>query len=272
VHWGAIWLTEGIIMKKLLLAGISLTALVAGPATAADLGRPVYRPVVVAAPVYSWTGFYIGANAGYTGSRADVVTVLPTAGAVGAAIAAADSPSATGNGFTSGAQAGYNYQTGILVWGIEADINFFRTNASQAINTAIGGIPVTSNNSVNTDWMATVRPRIGVAVSRALFYATGGWAVTNASYNTSFTGGGVLETATASNTRSAWTVGGGLEYALLHNWSAKIEYLYLDFGHLSATGFVGPVPFNHDVHLTSNLVRAGLNYKFGYAAAPAVYK
>jgi outer membrane immunogenic protein len=105
--------------------------------------------------------------------------------------------------------------------------------------------------------MATVRLRIGVAANRALFYATGGWAVTNASYNTLFTAvANPTETASASNTRSGWTVGGGLEYALLHNWSAKIGYLYMDFGHLSTTGFFGGViPFNHDVHLKSNSAR-----------------
>jgi outer membrane immunogenic protein len=268
-------------MEKLLLAGAVLAVLIPSRAIAADAAARVDR--AVAAPVFSWTGFYIGANAGYAWSKADVVTtIFPTpVPANEAAVAAADSPSLTGNGFTGGGQAGFNYQTGVFVWGIEADINYFRTTGSQ-VTTALfpaGGGLFTTNNSFSTNWMATVRPRLGVAFDRALFYATGGWAVTNASYNTVFTSvAGNFEGATVSTTRSGWTVGGGWEYAFLGNLSAKIEYLYMDFGHLSATAsslFLG-VPdgltFTHDVHLRSNVVRVGLNYKFGYTPAPTVYK
>jgi outer membrane immunogenic protein len=231
-------------------------------------------PPPVVAP-FTWTGFYIGANAGGAWSRTDVTTILnpllipPN----DAAIAAADSPRLTGSGFTGGAQAGFNYQMGFAVWGLEADINDFRTSGSKTVNSIypLGGGPLTASNSFSTSWLATVRPRLGViAFDRGLIYATGGLAVTHFQYNTVFTDtGGDFEAASISTTRAGWTVGGGLEYALRGNWSAKIEYLHLDFGKLSTSGLdLGVETLAHSVSLTSDLVRAGLNYQFPIAAHP----
>jgi outer membrane immunogenic protein len=126
-------------MKKLLLAGISFAALVAGPTMAADLARPAYVPPVpvVYAPVWSWTGFYVGANAGYAWGRSDLNSFIVCPDGIGSGtcpisqasnlsnIASGASGSATANGFTGGIQAGYNWQIGALVLGAELDFNSF---------------------------------------------------------------------------------------------------------------------------------------------------
>ncbi|MGA2257303.1 MAG: outer membrane protein [Thermoguttaceae bacterium] len=257
-------------MRKILIAGVAATAFCGAPALAADMA--VKAPPPPPAPVYSWTGFYIGANAGGAWSKADVTsTFAPGANANIVALDAADSPSLTGSGFTGGGQAGFNYQAGAVVWGVEADINALRTSGSQVNNAnfPIGGVAFTTTNSFSTSWLATVRPRIGVAFDRTLLYATGGLAVTHLNYSTLFTSAaGNFETANLSTTRTGWTVGGGLEYAWSANWSAKIEYLYMNFGNASISApdfFLGVQDgtITNSVHLTSNLVRAGLNYRFG---------
>jgi outer membrane immunogenic protein len=124
-------------MKKLLLAGAGFAALAAGPAFAADLARPVYRAPVVYAPVASWTGFYVGANAGYAWGDSDVTSIFAcpsgvcpfrnpvnlatfTAGGTGSA--------SKGSGFTGGVQAGYNWQVGNIVAGAEVDYNAFHVD------------------------------------------------------------------------------------------------------------------------------------------------
>src|SRR6516165_7014632 len=286
-------------MKKLLLTSIAFTALIAGPATAADLARPVYRrPVVVAAPVYSWTGFYVGGNVGYAWSHASLDhpsifapnCVGPACPGLLAAMAAPQNM--TSNGFTGGFQAGANYQTGPWVVGIEADIESFRLRNSFAfgpirlIPPPAPGSPITltSSGSVDTNWLATVRPRVGVAFANFLVYATGGVAFTKQNNTLNdvgiTTGGGpftgtVGAFAVTSSRDVGWTAGGGIEYAFAPQWSLKAEYLHLDFG--SATASAGatnqpppalcPCGFTDAVltvttHLRADIVRVGLNYQF----------
>jgi outer membrane immunogenic protein len=250
-------------MKKLLLGAVVLFALAAaGPANAEP-------------PGWTWNGFYIGVNAGYAWSTVDVVTTggncCRPSSQNELAIIAADSASLKPSGFTGGGQAGINYQRGHVVLGLEGDVNSFHASASQTTGINIlDGRRFVSTNSINTDWLATFRARGGLAFDRLLIYATGGGALTRISYNTQESGSdGNLEIAALSNTRVGWVVGGGLEYAFANNWSLKGEYLHLDFGHVSTAGpniFMGVWDGNiyfHDVRLRSNIVRAGLNYKFG---------
>ncbi len=258
-------------MRNILIGIVAFVALDGTAAIAADI--PLKAPATTDA--YSWTGFYLGANAGGAWSSADVTSTInpvlnPPADAI---LDAADSPSLRGSGFTGGGQLGFNYQSGFAVWGIEADFDYFRTSGSQTVTSEFpggGGVSITTVNSFGTNWLATVRPRLGIAFDRTLIYATGGLAVADLSYNTLFTSSASnFEGAAFSKTRAGWTVGGGLEAALAGNWTAKVEYLYMDFGSADVTaptffvGFPDGLAITHSVHLTNNLVRAGINYRLG---------
>jgi outer membrane immunogenic protein len=140
-----------------------------------------------------------------------------------------------------------------------------------------------TNTSLDTDWLFTSRGRLGwAATPRLLLYATGGLAVTNLKVGNSFvTSNNPANTSTGassqSETRAGWTVGAGTEWAFYHNWTLKAEYLYVNFRSISTTAFVNsnfatPDVFTTSADLKANIVRVGLNYKFGYAAAPAVYR
>src|ERR1043165_6809720 len=297
-------------MKRTAAATVGLLALLAGPAIAADL--PMKAPVAaaVAAPAWNWTGFYIGAHGGGTWGRAEIThSAIPAlAGEAfpedAAAVTAASSPLLNPNGYVAGGHAGFNYQTRSFVWGIEGDFSYFRLRASSAgtfpfPSTLAGGIigppTLTFNTSteISTDWLLTVRPRLGFAAGNALFYTTGGLAVTNEKVN-QVTGvlNGATFTSSISETRLGWTVGGGIEYMLSPNWTIRAEYLHLDFGTASGPGvnnvpagvlgnlpctagqavITGPGTYTGcsiSSRLTAELVRAGITYKFG-GAEPVV--
>jgi outer membrane immunogenic protein len=286
-------------MKRLLLAGISFAALVAGPATAADLARPVYRAPVVYAPVASWTGFYVGGNVGYAWATDDYTLTTPQlfTGAfppINAAPGAAGTGSLTPRGETGGFQAGYNYQIQRLVVGAEVDFDALALHNTSTLATifppgfgnVFSGLPLTSSSTMRTDWLVTARARVGYTPwDRLLVYVTGGAAWTQVHYsetNTySFTGGVDVETGSITQTRGAWTIGGGAEFVLFGQWTAKAEYLYANFGTVTTQAFIPAIgfapsagaPFIHTADLKTNIVRVGLNYRFpSYAAAPAVYK
>lgn len=245
-------------------------------AFAADLPpAPVYTKAPPVAAPYSWTGFYVGGNVGGAWGTSDATSSIgPGFNPVNAAfLNALDSPTLKPSGFTGGLQAGYNYQAGNVVFGVEADFDYFELSRSFAASAPIpiGGGTFNVSSSVKTDWLFTARPRIGYAAGNALVYATGGLAVTNIRYKENFFDTppfpfGDIESSSVSSTRAGWTVGGGVEYALSNQWSAKLEYLYADFGSVSTTGtdiFIGLpyTTFAHNVDLRTNIVRGGINYK-----------
>jgi outer membrane immunogenic protein len=178
-------------MKKILLSSVALLGLATG-AVAADLPsrRAAPAPIIAAAPLFTWTGFYVGVNAGYGWSDDDFDSV---------ALADDDND----GGFVGGAQVGYNYQIGSFVVGLEGDIQYADFGREGAF--VVGG---TTYDVDNSDWFGTVRARAGVAFDRALIYATGGFAF--------------------ADEATGWTVGGGVEYAFTNNLSAKIEGLYVN--------------------------------------------
>jgi len=229
----------------LALAAVATIALGATAASAADLGqRPVYKaqpPMVVAA--YNWSGFYIGGHLGYGWSKTDVHDHLTGL-----------SGSADPSGFLGGGQIGFNWQTGAFVFGIEGDGSW--TNADGSRTFSNGAVVTMEHN-----WYATLTGRVGYAVDNWLWYVKGGGAWSDADYTVVGPAGG---TGSRSGTRSGWTVGTGLEWALAPNWSAKIEYNYLDFGNegIGATNF--------DVDTRVHLVKLGLNYRFDWGKAPVV--
>ena len=185
---------------------------------------------------------------------------------------ASDTHSVTpnGSGFTGGVQVGCNWQGAgsPLVLGVEADFNGSSLKESAtvafAINPVSGFTAHTENNTKDVTCFSTFRGRLGYAADRWLVYATGGLAVAhiNSSLNLLFLGGSYI--GSDSRTRTGYTVGGGLEYAFTNKWSAKFEYLYLDFGTytFSSPNTAIPIAWATDVRASEHIARLGLNYKF----------
>jgi outer membrane immunogenic protein len=186
-------------------------------------------------------------------------------------IGAAGAQSIKPNGFTGGLEAGYNLQAGNIVYDLEGDIESFRLKGSATsgpvvyLSAPATTFTVTSNAS--TSWLATARGRVGVAANNWLFFATGGAAFTNLSGNFTFTDTftPASEAVSFSKTKTGYTMGGGAEAGLWGNWSVKAEYLYVNFGTISATGSLAQIPtqpLSHSIDLKANIARLGLNYRF----------
>ena len=270
-------------MKKFLLA---ITSVVLGTASAmaADLASQ-YTKAPVMASSYNWTGFYVGANVGGQWGSADPTTSTvwtPTgyfAISSVPAIAAVGAQSVNSSSVTGGFTAGYNWQVNHAVFGLEGDINYFGFKGSatgSAVYPCCAPTAFTVSSQVSADWLATIRGRIGfLATPSWLLYATGGAAIAEVKGNFNFTDtfAAATESAAIRDTRVGWTAGAGTEYAVGNGWSLKAEYLYVDLGRASATStnlaaFVPAIAFpsnvyTHSVDIKSNIVRVGVNYKFG---------
>ncbi|HEX3502336.1 MAG TPA: outer membrane protein [Xanthobacteraceae bacterium] len=222
-------------MKRLCFALIGLMALT-GTAAAADLGRPAPAPYYKAPPAfvpYSWTGFYVGINGG---------------GAWGSSNWDLNGGRNISGGLVGGT-VGYNYQFGQAVFGVEGDIDWADINGTSSTATCPLGCKTSDS------WLATVRGRLGYAADRFMPFVTGGLAVGDIrAQSPGF--------ATQSNTNAGWTLGGGLEAALTQNWTVKAEYLYVDLGKMNCGLNCGGGLTNDNVSFHSNILRAGLNYKF----------
>ncbi len=282
-------------MKKPSIASFALLASIGG-AVAADM--PVKAPIAVP---FSWTGFYIGVNAGYSWGRVrdnlDATSsvrerIFRTADATLISDVTVAGPSfALGgrtevDGWVAGGQIGYNWQANRFVFGIELDIQATGQDGSSSFcSTAacgVGSVLVVASHELN--WFGTARLRAGFLLTDTiLIYATGGLAVADldSTYTAGLVGFGTASAST-SDTRVGWVIGGGAEAALSRNWSIKAEYLYLDLGDTnnsagSATSSVNllGVPgqgFNTIIDTTvnasartrwtDNIVRVGLNYRF----------
>ena len=261
-------------MKKLITAGIATAAHALGAsANAADLPvRPVYKAPVMAPVVYNWTGFYVGLNVGYSFGRTNTDFIVPFTSTL--------DPSADMKGVLGGGQIGYNWQTGVWVFGLEADIQGTGQKSSiplSAVSTACPGVfiavvlcPNTGGFDQKLPWFGTFRGRIGVAAAPTwLLYVTGGLAYGEVKSDLTVTSGGVTVLGSARETKAGYAVGAGTEWAFAgSNWTAKLEYLYVDLGRVSGT-FVGPVAFSS--RITDNIVRIGVNYRFGDGAVVARY-
>jgi len=225
------------LIQRGLVAAIFL-AVAPMAAQAADLPpqgpAPSYKapPYVPPEPAFAtWSGFYVGVNVGYGFGKSDwsspAVSLSP-------------------KGFIAGGTLGYNMQTGTWVWGFEGDFNY--SDIKETDDSCSAG-----SCETKLSWLGTARGRIGYAGwNNFLPYITGGGAF-----------GGLKASSNlgnASTTKIGWTAGAGLEYAFMSNWSAKVEYLYMDLGSFdcnacSATG-------SNSVDFTANLVRGGINYRF----------
>jgi outer membrane immunogenic protein len=268
----------------------------ANSALAADLPAPVYtKAPVYVDPGYNWTGFYLGGNLGYSwGRSSDTSTFTNGAGT----LLSTSVGRSNLDGIVGGGQAGYNWQMQSWVWGLEGDIQGTGERGSRDISCATGvctpstittttrtapgffaaapptvttttitpGLAIPATLTQKIDWFGTVRARGGVLVTpRVLFYATGGLAYGQVNSSETISG----SPFSASETRVGYTVGGGIEGAIGGNWTAKLEYLFVDLGRTSGS-FATTIPAsgggtlasNYSSHVTDNVLRFGVNYNF----------
>ena len=227
-------------------AGVVASSLATYAMADGPYGRATEVFVPLPPPPFTWRGFYFGGNLGgawTTGTLTDRLTEA--------------SFSTDHSGFISGVQIGYNFQVDNLVFGIEGDFDW--TSLGDTSNRlAVPGVG-TLQASAETQWITTLAARIGLTLERALVYVKigGGWVRNEASITNQTTGTSV----TASNTNGGWLVGGGVEYALTPNWTAKFEYDLLALSDQTGPGIIGrPDSFNFERDVQT--VRFGINYKF----------
>jgi outer membrane immunogenic protein len=260
------------------LIGLTLTSVVVlASANAADMYRAPeglggYKDGPV--PYLSWTGFYGGLSAGGAWSSNDVV--LNGLGGPAWNPYYPDpfrTRTVEGSGFIGGGQIGYNRQFDKIVAGIEADISGLSADGSLSTSGPGPNDPYKLLLSEKLDWLATVRGRLGYLVTGStLFYATAGLAVGGVSLKSNLDFTLTHYDTSGSDTKTGYTVGGGVEHALTSSWSVKAEYLFYDLGKTTLTA--NPSPPNPPFQTSSsfeekgNIVRAGINYHFGSAYEP----
>ena len=251
-------------MKKLLLA--TAVAMMAAPAIAADLPSraappppgPVMAPsaarTVTVLPTFTWSGFYAGIQGGYAFGAGDGQLTETTA-ATPAVVTNFDR-SIKPRGFLGGLHAGYNFQSGGYVYGLEADAEYAMVEGDLTASVA--------KYSTEQDFRGSLRARFGLAYDGVLIYVTGGAAA--ARIEATYTN---AAKASKNDILIGWTAGAGVEYALWSNWSVRAEYRYANFGDQSVS-FPGTTvvagntsSYKWSADHTEHAVRAGLTYRFG---------
>jgi outer membrane immunogenic protein len=294
-------------MKKLLLGSVMLLALSGVNAALATDLPPPSMPLKAPPPLlFTWSGFYVGGTVGGAWGQSDydetptgawqTLAGAPTGfqaqsgASIISPLIAAGTGSLSRSGFMGGGEVGFNSQVGNVVWGLEADISGWSMSKSAVVSGAgiasVPGSALTATTSLDSTWLATIRPRLGWASNNWLFYVTGGIAISNVDFAQSIFlrpapapvcnpnvgcfgplpyGSGSAQAGSISSTMGGFTAGGGIEYALSNNWSIKGEYLYVDFIHQNASQvnpafptFTGTATGN----LTASIARFGVNYRF----------
>jgi outer membrane immunogenic protein len=264
-------------MRHHLLASTALTAstaIMAGAAWAADL--PVKAPPPPIKAPFSWSGCYVGLNAGWASSQIQQNVDIPRVPIFGVFHDLNLDSSGRDSSFTGGGQIGCNWQFDPKwVVGLEGDINSLNGKRSQNLSFPFAGHgedTVVGAQQTSLRWLATFRGRFGYAWDRWFLYATGGLAVGDVKSSIAATAtnpnGLVLSQYAGSYSadRVGWTVGAGFEYAFAERLSAKLEYLHFDLGNASYN-VVGTHPFlfplwNASAKVSGDIVRVGLNYRF----------
>ncbi|CCE01653.1 outer membrane protein [Bradyrhizobium sp. STM 3809] len=265
---------------KTLASAVTLLIASSLSTFAADLSAR-YTKAPPPAAIYSWTGGYFGGNVGYAWGSSNLGTTLDQTSSwqlegfpFQNQFVAISNNRLNPSGVVGGLQAGYNWQTGPSVFGIEADINGSGLNKRLIVTGPNPPTTRTFNESIRNDWFMTLRGRAGYAVDTTLFYVTGGLAVGNVKGSWDLTSAnGYAKTASFDQTRAGWTVGAGVEHAFAPNWTVKAEYLYTDLGSINYTSTYvpgstfAPPGFNYRENLSQDLtfhtVRIGVNYKLG---------
>jgi len=245
-------------MKRFLIAGaLALTAV--GQAVAADLPQPAPPPpqapvayIPTVAPVYNWGGIYWGVNGGYGFGSSDWTDPNNLSGL-----------GSTGNfdvsGGLLGGTLGFNYQMDAFVVGIEGDLGAsWLDGKSSSTYCGVLGFGAGAQCETKNTWLGTARARVGYAADRVLFYGTAGGAFGNIEAGAS---------GFSSSTKGGWTAGAGIEAAFADNWTARIEYLYVELQNGTCTtatacgnDIVGTA--SQSVKFDASLIRAGIDYKF----------
>jgi outer membrane immunogenic protein len=254
-------------MKKAVLIGLALTALVASPAVAADLSRPA-PPAYKAPPpppVFSWTGFYLGGNLGGAWAQHTVTD----------SFFGVTFDTGTSNGvFIGGGQVGFNYEFGGgFVLGVEGEFEGIGSNNHNNVGVVVPALTDTIAITSNNRWLATVAARFGWAFNNWLVYgkAGGGWVSTNGFTVTDLTTGESI--SSSGNTASGWLAGAGFEWAFFNNWTLKLEYDYLGVNNRTfvvpavATATPFDLAFVGDTfsgHRNVQMVKVGFNYLFNW--------
>jgi outer membrane immunogenic protein len=233
------------IMHRFHCAALATVAVLGFTSVASAADMPVKAPAPIVAPLYNWTGPYVGIAGGYGwghSNQTDPAIII------------------TGNGSYSltggilGGTLGYNWQQGPWVFGVEGDYSW--ADISGSSNTC--GFPfVIHSCGSKIESLGTLRGRIGYAMGATgnwLPYVTGGLAVGEVNAWDS------LLSQSGSAFRAGWTVGGGVETGITQNWRFKVEYLYVDLGSQQMFNIVPGVP--ETVSFTANIIRAGINYSF----------
>ena len=214
----------------------------------------------VAAQSYDWTGFYVGAQAGFAMPRDKVAYGGSSTGAPFDALN--QTIVHRENGFAGGVQGGYNHQFGWIVPGIEADLGYLLFNGRRVSPAQFD--PEQETHAVSSGGLfGTVTGRLGIACDRVLLYAKGGLAYTNLSLGVKDSVPILTTDATKRVTYAGWTMGGGIEYAISQNWLIKSEYQFMDFGQKSISAVASDGITDTWKHRPSaHIIKLGFNYKF----------
>jgi len=254
--------TMEVAMKRSVIWAVALTGVTASSAFAADLGGVYETPIAPApAPVFSWTGFYLGGHVGYGWSNKDW-TLVQNAGneisnRVGSQITSHEAV-----GVLGGVQLGYNHQLNRIVLGVEGEFSWTGMDGGSSwLNEG----DVYRDATTDINWIATLAGRIGFAFDRKLLYVKGGIAWADEDF--SHTGGSIRNDRyfTGGDTRFGWLIGVGLEYALDTNWSVKAEYDYLNFGSDNVSLTDGDRTAIFDIDQDFHIAKIGISYKFDTA-------
>lgn len=248
-------------MQKMLFA-VAVIAMTSGAALAADLAPAPVEPVVPVSPAYSWTGFYVGVNAGAAWSQ----TKFDNTGDPNQGLQGIRPFSDTNAAFAGGIQAGYNYQIGNFVLGVEGSADYVSMDKGIAIST----LPATGSATLHSkqEWLGAAGLRLGYALDRILVYASGGVAFTSYDISTFDTfPGGPFSANYGSKSEVGWTAGAGIEYALTDSWVLGLDYKYYGFGKetynsTSLGRLAGPGLDHYTIKMDDNVVTARVSYKF----------
>jgi outer membrane immunogenic protein len=264
-------LSPGLLVGIVVAAGALATA-----ASAADLPAPgpapAYYPPAYRPVIYDWTGIYGGVHVG-AGVMQDQVTTTTTTILQNAGAQTRYTPFAV----VGGAQAGFNVEFAPFVVGAEGTFTWADISGSNFMPASNFGGLVAVRSTSAAHWYATVTGKIGFAANDFLFYAKGGGAWMNVNYTEDVTAGAVLGERIMTDTRTGFTVGGGAEFGMTENLSARVEYDFLDFGtktynftSLNFTtlppggGFVPVAAFPVSIKSVTHLITVGLNYRFNW--------
>ena len=234
-----------------MIKRLSILAAALAPAIGAQAADVVYTPpvvedvVIIEQPTFTWTGFYLGAVAGYHWTQAEANTYRLV------------DPSFDFDNWVGGVFAGYNYQfANDLVLGIEGEVDYFGNSDDQALQVIITGAPEPAVGNFERGWGGSLRGRLGYAFDRTLIYGTAGGELASGKVKGATA---LYSLDTGEQTILGWTVGAGIEHAFTNNFFGRIEYRYTDFPKYDKSFSWDP---NFSMEAKQSVVKVGLGYKF----------